>query len=67
MTGTPFCLLPTTSLNGIKIGDGKMGSISQKLLDAWSKEVGLDIKSQIIDYHKEVGSITKEGPSPYKF
>ena len=32
MTGTPFCLLPTVTLNGIKIGNGKMGSITKKLL-----------------------------------
>ena len=67
MTGTPFCLLPTTSLNGIKIGDGEMGLISQKILDEWSKDVELDIKSQIKEYHKEVGSNVDKGPSPYKF
>ena len=27
MTGTPFCMLPVTSLNGLSIGDGKVGSV----------------------------------------
>jgi len=67
MTGTPFCLLPTTSLNGVDIGEGTMGNISNKLLEAWSKNVGLDIKSQIIEYEKETSILKEKGPSPYKF
>mgnify|MGYP001166525327 CR=1 FL=1 len=67
MTGTPFCLLPTTSLNGVDIGEGKMGNISNQLLEAWSKNVGLDIKSQIIEYEKETSILKDKGPSPYKF
>jgi branched-chain amino acid aminotransferase len=67
MTGTPFCLLPTTSLNSLKIGNGTMGPISNQLLELWSKNVGLDIKTQIKDYFEEVGSKTLKGPSPYKF
>ena len=67
MTGTPFCILPTTSLNEIKIGDGKMGKLTNKLLDRWSKNVNLDIKGQIIEYGNEVSSLNKNSPSPYQF
>tara|TARA_B100000482_G_scaffold191875_1_gene178120 strand:+ start:2016 stop:2987 length:972 start_codon:yes stop_codon:yes gene_type:complete len=67
MTGTPFCLLPTTSLNGIEIGDGKMGNVSKQLLSAWSENVGVDIRSQIIEYEKETSTLEDNGPSPYKF
>jgi branched-chain amino acid aminotransferase len=67
MTGTPFCILPTTSLNGMKIGDGKMGKLTNMLLDRWSKNVNLDIKEQIIEYGKEVLSLNKNSPSPYQF
>jgi len=67
MTGTPFCILPTTSLNEIKIGDGKMGKLTNMLLDKWSKNVNLDIKGQIIEYGKEVSSLNKNSPSPYQF
>ena len=49
MTGTPFCLLPTVSLNGISIGSGKMGITTSKLLKKWSDNVGLDIQKQIED------------------
>ena len=33
MTGTPFCMLPVTSLNGLLIGDGKVGEIFSKIID----------------------------------
>ena len=32
ITGTPFCMLPVTSLNHIKIGEGKVGKIYTTLL-----------------------------------
>jgi branched-chain amino acid aminotransferase len=67
MTGTPFCILPTTSINGIEIGSGKMGKFTNLLLAKWSKNVNLDIKAQIIDYGKEVSSYNKSSPSPYQF
>jgi branched-chain amino acid aminotransferase len=67
MTGTPFCLLPTVSLQGIKIGSGKMGKITEALLSKWSENVGLNIKKQIQDYGKEVIDLNKSAPSPYQF
>ena len=67
MTGTPFCLLPTISLNGLAIGNGLMGDISKKLLNQWSSEVGLDIEAQIIEYGKEVAHINNNAPTPYQF
>lgn len=67
MTGTPFCLLPTVSLNGIKIGDGKMGKISKLLLKQWSENVGLDIENQIKQYGREVDNLNSNAPTPYQF
>ena len=67
MTGTPFCLLPTISLNGIKIADGKMGNVSRKLLEQWSNNVGVDIKNQIMEYGKEVDYLNSGAPTPYQF
>jgi len=67
MTATPFCLLPTVSLSGIKIGTGKMGKISKKLLGQWSQNVGLNIEKQIRDYGKEVTYLNSDAPTPYQF
>jgi len=67
MTGTPFCLLPTVSLNGIKIGNGKMGEVTKNLLRKWSDNVGLDIESQIRAFGKEVEELSLKAPSPYQF
>jgi len=67
MTATPFCLLPTVSLNGIKIGDGTMGRITNELLKKWSDNVGLDIEKQIREYGREVTCLNEEAPTPYQF
>jgi len=68
LTGTPFCILPTTHLNGLPIGEGTMGLITKKLLEQWSDNVGLDIVGQIKNYSKEIESM-KQGsaPTPYQF
>jgi branched-chain amino acid aminotransferase len=65
MTGTPFCMLPVTSLNGIAIGAGEVGFIFTKIIQQWSENVGLDIKAQIkawSDGHKTI-----DVPTPYQF
>jgi branched-chain amino acid aminotransferase len=66
MTGTPFCILPVTSLNGVVVGDGRMGRVTQLLLDKWSKNVGVDIIKQIKDFNLELKEGAK-GATPYKF
>jgi branched-chain amino acid aminotransferase len=68
LTGTPFCILPTTSLNRLKIGNGKMGTITSKLLNKWSENVGVNIVEQIKNYGKEVDAFMKnDSPTPYEF
>jgi len=67
MTGTPFCILPVTSLNGERIGYRKMGEITGKLLEIWSKNVGVDIIKQIKDWSKEKKHKNGSAPSPYYF
>lgn len=66
-TGTPFCILPVTSINSMHIGSGKMGPITKSLLDTWGQNVGVDIIAQI----KKFGLSKKPGamnaPSPYAF
>lgn len=44
---TPFCLMPVTRINHIPIGNGKPGPMCFRLLELWSKKVGLDIVAQI--------------------
>ncbi len=67
MTGTPFCILPVSSLNNIPIGSGPMGKITHQLLDMWSSEVGVGIVGQIKKWDSERGEQTTSGPSPYSF
>lgn len=67
MTGTPFCILPVSSLNNIPIGNGPMGNITRQLLETWSSEVGVDIVGQIKKWDSERGGQAVAGPSPYSF
>jgi len=66
MTGTPFCMLPVTSLDGLPIGDGKVGPAFHRLLAAWSENVGVDIAQQIQNWAK-LPSADGSAPTPYKF
>lgn len=64
ITGTPFSMLPVTSINGLPIGNGQVGGIFSKILAQWSLNVGLDIEAQIKSWQ---GANTSNGPTPYKF
>ena len=49
-TNTPYCLAPVTKVNGVPIGDGQPGGpIFERLLAAYSDEVGLDIRAQFLN------------------
>ncbi len=67
MTGTPFCLLPVTSLNRVTIGHGVTGPVTRLLLDSWSRKVGVDIEGQIKKWDAARESVNRVGPSPYSF
>lgn len=66
-TGTPFCILPITSVQGVRLGDGKMGPVTRGLLDQWGEDVGVDIVAQIRKFGKSRKSGIRSGPSPYSF
>jgi branched-chain amino acid aminotransferase len=66
MTGTPFCMLPVTSLNDVKIGDGLVGAHFNALLKKWSSNMDLNIAAQIQTWNKADENLTN-GTSPYQF
>lgn len=45
-TSTPYCIMPATKFNGLPVGDGKVGPVTNRLLAAWSALVGMDIVAQ---------------------
>jgi branched-chain amino acid aminotransferase len=65
ITGTPFCMLPVTSLNQNKIGDGTVGAVFSKLLAQWSQNMGVDIKQQIQSWNES--NVENTAPTPYQF
>lgn len=67
MTGTPFCILPVSSLNFAPIGSQPIGKITQRLLGLWSSEVGVDIAGQIKKWDSQRGAQNTSGVSPYAF
>lgn len=48
LTSTPYCMLPVTRINGVKIGDGRPGPMFARLLQAWSQLVGVDVRAQVL-------------------
>jgi branched-chain amino acid aminotransferase len=67
MTGTPFCLLPVTKINGMQIKDGQRGTITNSLLSKWSNHVGLNIEDQIKEFNEEMTNYGTDGSTPYRF
>lgn len=65
LTGTPFCMLPMTSFNGVKISNGEVGPVFQKLLQQWGGNVGLDIQAQIDAWDGDAN--TAATVTPYQF
>jgi branched-chain amino acid aminotransferase len=67
MTGTPFCMLPVTSLNSVSIGQGEIGPIFSKLINQWSQNTSIDIIGQIKAWNKVDNPSTSDSPTPYSF
>jgi len=67
MTGTPFCMLPVTRINGDKIGDGMVGSVFNRVLKAWSENTGVDIAGQIKAWNASSNAAHGDAPTPYRF
>lgn len=67
MTGTPFCMLPVTRINGLPIGTGKPGPIFTRLLEAWNDSVGIDIAGQIKTWDANRNTAVGDAPTPYRF
>ena len=65
MTGTPFCMLPVTTINSVKIGNGRVGKIFNQLISQWSENTNVDIISQIQKWNKTEKN--KSVVSPYEF
>lgn len=48
LTTNSFGILPIVSLNGLPIGDGKVGPLTRRLMDAWTETVGVDFVAQAL-------------------
>jgi len=68
VTGTPFSMLPVTSLSGVQIGNGEVGPVFKTLLKQWSSNVGTDIEGQIESWDSDhMVSCAQDAPTPYSF
>jgi branched-chain amino acid aminotransferase len=66
-TCTPFSIVPAVKYHGKDIGTGKVGPIYTKLIDRWSKNVGVDIIGQIQAYAAANKGGLAGGATPYQF
>ena len=48
LPSTPYCIAPCTRVNTIPIGDSRPGPRWRRMLEVWSKHVGMDIHSQLL-------------------
>jgi len=55
-TATSFAIMPCTRINGVPIGDGAPGPVTQKLIAAWNRMVGVDIVAQADAYARRIAS-----------
>ena len=55
-TATSFTIMPCVKVNGCELGDGKAGTITKRLTDAWIEYVGLDFIAQAETYLAEGGA-----------
>lgn len=55
-TATSFAIMPCTRVNGMVLGDGTPGPLTDRLIAAWSEMVGVDIVAQADEYAREVAS-----------
>jgi branched-chain amino acid aminotransferase len=69
MSGTPFCVLPVTRINGAPISDGRVGPVFKRVLERWSANVGVDIEDQIKTWAAEIAQdpAALAAPTPYQF
>lgn len=50
ITGTSFCLLPVSRVNGRPVGSGWPGETTLSILEAWGSELGIDIAAQALSH-----------------
>ncbi len=50
LTTNSFGILPIVSMNGLPIGDGKVGPVTRRLMEAWSESVGVDFVAQALQH-----------------
>ena len=55
LTSTSPCLIPCTKLDGLPIGTGQPGPIFHRLITAWDRHVGIDIREQARRFANRVG------------
>jgi len=65
-TSTPFSILPCTKIDGSEIGTGLCGAVTQRIIDAWSESVGVDIVAQAKRFADRNEASALAGASPYR-
>ena len=55
-TSTAFTLMPCVKVSGSQLGDGTIGPVTKKFVEAWNDLVGLDFIAQAKAYLEEMRS-----------
>lgn len=66
-TSTAFTVMPCVKVQGCTLGNGEIGPITKRIIDAWNELVGLDFIAQARAYLQEEGADAYEGTTTYRF
>jgi branched-chain amino acid aminotransferase len=66
-TSTAFTVMPCVKVQGVTVGDGRRGSVTQAIIDAWCDLVGVDFIEQAKRYVEGGDGETYKGTTMYRF
>jgi branched-chain amino acid aminotransferase len=66
-TSTAVTVMRWVKVQGNQLGCGKIGPVTQKIINAWNELVGLDFIAQAKEFLKEMGSDGYSGTTMYRF
>ena len=66
-TSAAFTVMPCVKVQGVALGDGRRGPLTQAIIDAWCDLVGLDFIAQAMRYVEGIDGETYKGTTMYRF
>ncbi len=66
-TSTAFTVMPCVKVQGITLGDGMVGPVTKRIIQAWNDLVKLDFIAQAKEWFQKMGADGYHGTTTYRF